>query len=73
MNIKSVNGEQPAIPMIGVALQDNGTIVYACLECDEVWGVSYALSASPFWEVFNGSAILTALAHYAEAHHQTRH
>jgi hypothetical protein len=65
MSMNNINGRAG---MIAVSIGQNGTVALLCTDCHETWAVSYRLSGSPFWEVFIGSALLTALAHYQEAH-----
>lgn len=42
----------------------NGDVIYRCSLCDETYGVEYQYHTSPFWDTFNGVAVLRMLSHY---------
>ena len=65
MSMSSINGSQRTV-LVDIGIE--GNIALRCSVCDEIWLVSVRLSASPFWEVFVGSALLTAIQHTQEAH-----
>jgi len=50
---------------IYVSLVDNGDVMLECPECDMRLCIPIELSESPFWEMYNGEALLVMLAHLA--------
>lgn len=50
--------------MILVLFLQNGDMVYRCSLCDMTYGVEYQYHTSPFWDTFNGVAVLRMLGHY---------
>lgn len=55
--------------MIGVYIQDNGNVTYRCSICDMTETVDYALSTSPFWDVYLGRVLAAMLGHYMDSHY----
>jgi hypothetical protein len=57
-----------AVPMICTMVVKNGDVVYRCTGCDVQWTVPVSQSASVWWDMYNGRAVLEALGHYMKTH-----
>jgi hypothetical protein len=54
--------------MITVNIADNGDVIYECPQCELCWTIPIHKSESPFWDLYNGQAVLQSLAHFKAAH-----
>jgi hypothetical protein len=58
--------------VINVSIGDDGNIHYECSECTHYQIIPIEWANSPFWDMYNGEAILSMLGHLREGTHDVR-